>query len=143
MKSFVIVLSMAALALMPWGIEVCAAPPPAIPLWPGQAPGEQGGLSEEKDTTKPTDGLVAGKSVIRLGNVSTPTLAVFRPPADKETGVAVVVLPGGGYHILAMDLEGTEICEWLNSMGVSGVLVKYRVPKRAGLEKHTAALQDA
>jgi acetyl esterase/lipase len=68
---------------------------------------------------------------------------VFRPPAAKETGAAVVVLPGGGYHILAMDLEGTEVCEWLNSMGVTGVLVKYRVPTRAGLEKHTAALQDA
>jgi acetyl esterase/lipase len=81
--------------------------------------------------------------VIRLGNVSKPTLTLYRAPTEKNTGATVVVFPGGGYHILAMDLEGTEICEWLNSIGVNTVLVKYRVPKRAGLEKHTAALQDA
>jgi acetyl esterase/lipase len=54
-----------------------------------------------------------------------------------------VVCPGGGYQILALDLEGTEICDWLNSAGVTAVLLKYRVPKWEGLEKHTAALQDA
>ena len=115
----------------------------ALPLWPGTAPGDKGGLAEEKDTTKPTDDLVAGRRLIRLGNVSQPTLTVYRAPADKANGAAVVVCPGGGYHILAMDLEGTEVCEWLNSIGVTGVLLKYRVPRREGLEKHTAALQDA
>src|SRR5262249_23600897 len=54
-----------------------------------------------------------------------------------------LVSPGGGYNILALDLEGTEVCEWLNSLGVTAVLLKYRVPKRAGQEKHAAALQDA
>jgi acetyl esterase/lipase len=117
--------------------------PLTLDLWPGVVPGEKGELGEERDTTKPGDGLIAGKSVIRLGNVSKPTLAIYRPPADQDTGAAVVVCPGGGYHILAMDLEGTEICEWLNSLGVTGVLLKYRVPKREGLEKHTAAFQDA
>jgi len=87
--------------------------------------------------------LVAGKRVIRLGNVSKPTMSVFRPSEEKDTGVAVLVLPGGGYNILALDLEGTEVCEWLNSQGITGVLLKYRVPKRTGLEKHTAPLQDA
>jgi acetyl esterase/lipase len=53
------------------------------------------------------------------------------------------VCPGGGYHILALDLEGVEVCEWLNSIGVTGILLKYRVPKREGLEKHAIALQDA
>src|SRR6267378_1957705 len=72
-----------------------------------------------------------------------PTIAVYRPPVAKDTGAAVVVCPGGAYQILAMDLEGTEVCDWLNSVGITGVLLKYRVPKRAGLEKHTAALQDA
>ncbi len=100
-------------------------------------------MPEERDTTKATDGLVAGKSVIRLGNVSRPTLQLFRPPASKDTGAAVVVLPGGGYHILAMDLEGTEVCEWLNSIGVTGVLVKYRVPKREGPGENLAPFQDA
>jgi acetyl esterase/lipase len=87
--------------------------------------------------------LIAGKLVIRLGNVSKPTIRIYRPPADKDTGAAVLVFPGGGYHILAMDLEGTEVCDWLNSIGVTGVLLKYRVPKREGLEKHAAPLQDA
>jgi acetyl esterase/lipase len=120
-----------------------AEPPKVIELWPGIAPGEKGNIGEEQDTTKPTDHLVAGKPVIRLGNVSKPTITIYRPPAAKDTGAAVMVCPGGGYHILALDLEGTEVCEWLNSLGFTGVLLKYRVPKRTGLEKHTAALQDA
>jgi acetyl esterase/lipase len=114
-----------------------------IELWPAGAPGEKGNLGEERDTTRPTDGLVAGKSVVRLGNVSKPTITLYQPPADKDTGTAVVVCPGGGYSILAMDLEGTEVCDWLNSIGVTGVLLKYRVPKREGMEKHAAPLQDA
>jgi len=120
-----------------------AGPSKVIDLWPGMAPGEKGNMGEEKDTTKPTDQFVAGKRVIRLGNVSKPTLSFYRPPADKDTGTAVLVCPGGGYHILAMDLEGTEVCEWLNSVGVTAVLLKYRVPKREGSESYTAPLQDA
>ncbi|MDR3402633.1 MAG: alpha/beta hydrolase [Chthoniobacter sp.] len=116
--------------------------PPAIKLWPDTAPGEKGDIGEEKDMTKPTDGKPGGKVIIRLGNVSQPTITVYAPPADKANGTAVVVCPGGGYSILALDLEGSEICEWLNSLGVTGVLLKYRVPKRAGLEKHVAPLQD-
>ena len=114
-----------------------------LELWPMGAPGEKGNIGEERDTTKATDQLIAGKPVIRLGNVSKPTIRIYRPPADKNSGAAVLVFPGGGYHILAMDLEGTEVCDWLNSIGVTGVLLKYRVPKREGLEKHAAPLQDA
>ncbi|HUD47668.1 MAG TPA: alpha/beta hydrolase [Candidatus Baltobacteraceae bacterium] len=112
-------------------------------LWPNGAPGETGDIGVEHDTTKPGDGLVGGKPVIRLGNVSTPTLTLFQPAPENETGAAVVVCPGGGYTILAMDLEGTEVCQWLNSAGVTAVLLKYRVPARKGLERYTAALQDA
>jgi acetyl esterase/lipase len=112
-------------------------------LWPNGAPGETGDIGVEHDTTKPDDGLVGGKPVIRLGNVSTPTLTLFQPAPENETGAAVVVCPGGGYTILAMDLEGTEVCQWLNSAGVTAVLLKYRVPARKGLERYTAALQDA
>jgi acetyl esterase/lipase len=114
-----------------------------VELWPGQAPGENGNIGEERDMTKPGDGLVAGQAVVRLGNVSRPALTFYRPPPEIDTGTAVVVCPGGGYHILAMDLEGSEVCQWLNSVGVTGVLLKYRVPKRPGIEKHSAALQDA
>lgn len=117
--------------------------PAPVALWPGRAPGDTGELGEEADTTKPTDNLIAGRRLIRLGKVSQPTLTVFRPPADRDTGASVLVCPGGGYHILALDLEGTEVCEWLNSIGVTGVLLKYRVPRREGREPHAAPLQDA
>jgi len=114
-----------------------------MPLWPNGAPGEKGDIGVEQDTSKPNEGLVGGKPVIRIGNVSAPTLTVFRPAPEKETGAAVVVCPGGGYRILAWDLEGTEVCQWLNSAGVTAFLLKYRVPARKGLERYTAPLQDA
>jgi acetyl esterase/lipase len=114
-----------------------------IELWPKEVPGEKEPIGEERDTTKPGDNLVAGKPGIRLGNVSKPSLTLTRPPKEKDTGAAVVIFPGGAYHILAMDLEGTEVAEWLNSIGVSAAVVKYRVPRRAGREKHAAPLQDA
>jgi acetyl esterase/lipase len=121
----------------------CLAADPPIPLWPKTAPGESGDIGEEKDTTGPTGGLVAGRRVIRLGNVSVPTMTVYRAPKDKATGASVLVFPGGGYSILALDLEGTEICEWLNSIGVTAILVKYRVPARAGRPRYAAPLEDA
>jgi acetyl esterase/lipase len=114
-----------------------------IPLWPGVAPGEKGDIGEEHDTTKPDPKVPKEKYIIRLGNVSKPTLTVFRPPADKNTGTAVLVCPGGGYSILAYDLEGSEVCEWLNTIGVNGVLLKYRVPERKERPKHEAPVQDA
>jgi acetyl esterase/lipase len=114
-----------------------------IPLWPKGGPNEKGDVGEEHDATKPSDGLVSGQRVIRLGNVSKPEITLYRLSKEKETGTAVVVCPGGGYNILAMDLEGTEICEWFNSIGVTGVLLKYRVPTRPGDDKHILPLQDA
>lgn len=114
-----------------------------VALWPGKAPGETKELPPEADMTKPSDKPVGGKTLIRLGNVAHPTLTIYTPASAKNTGVAVLVCPGGGYNILASDLEGTEVCEWLNSIGVTAVLLKYRVPRRAGLEKHAAPLQDA
>jgi acetyl esterase/lipase len=120
-----------------------AEPAAVLDLWPSEVPGEKGNVGEEKDTTKSTDNLVAGRKLIRLGNVSRPTLSIYRPFPENDTGASVIVCPGGGYYILAMDLEGTEICEWLNSIGVTGILLKYRVPKREGLERYTAAGQDA
>jgi acetyl esterase/lipase len=120
-----------------------AANPPAVPLWPNGAPGDPRLAAAEKDTSGADAALVAGKSVIRLGNVSTPTLSIYRASKDKDTGASVVVFPGGGYNILAMDLEGTEVCEWLNSIGVTAVLVKYRVPARPNRPRWAAPLEDA
>ncbi len=117
--------------------------PSPIPLWPGRAPGEVKELPPEADTTQPKGDLIAGRRVIRLGNVSNPTITIYRPDSAKDTGATVVVCPGGGYYILAMDLEGTEVCAWLNSIGVTGVLLKYRVPGREGGERYVAPLQDA
>jgi acetyl esterase/lipase len=114
-----------------------------IALWPNGAPGEKGNIGEEKDMSKPTDNKVAGRELIRLGNVSNPTITVYRPSKQKDTGAAMVVCPGGGYHILALDLEGTEVCEWLNSIGVTAILLKYRVPVREGLPRYAPPLQDA
>ena len=119
------------------------ADPPAIRLWPGPAPGEKGGLGLEADTSKPDSDLVAARSVVRIGNVSDPTIEVFQPPVGTATGTAVLVCPGGGFYILAMDLEGTEVCSWLNSVGVTAVLLKYRVPRREGRLPYAAPLEDA
>lgn len=120
-----------------------APPPLELPLWTGTAPGDKGDLGEEKDTTSPDPKTGKKDDIIRLGNVSHPTITIYHPDKAKNTGAAVVVCPGGGYQILAQNLEGTEVCKWLNSIGVTGILLKYRVPQRAGLEKHTAPLQDA
>src|SRR4051812_40983043 len=86
-------------------VSIAAAADNPIPLWPGDAPGEKGDIGVEQDMTKPADGMVAGKRVIRIGNVSKPTLTVYRAPKENNSRAAVVVFPGGGYHILAMDLE--------------------------------------
>jgi acetyl esterase/lipase len=115
---------------------------PTINIWPGAAPGAPSNLPHEGDTTTPKDNLIAGKPLIRLGNVSVPTLTVYKP-TGHNTGAAVVVFPGGGYKILAMDLEGTEVCDWLNSVGVTCLLLKYRVPDTGPYPKSPAALQDA
>ncbi|WP_146409563.1 alpha/beta hydrolase [Allorhodopirellula heiligendammensis] len=108
-------------------------------LWPDGAPGERGDIGEEHDTTSAEE---TTNRVIRLGNVSEPTMTLYRASDNSETAATVIVCPGGGYHILAMDLEGTEVCEWLNSIGVNAVLLKYRVPRREGLPAHAAPLQD-
>ena len=117
-------------------------PPQTIQLWPHGAPGPKTATAPEADTTTQEDNLVAGRPVIRLGNVSEATVTVYRPAQETETGTAVLVFPGGGYQILAMDLEGTEICHWLNSLGVTAVLVKYRVPQPLKT-RYAEPLEDA
>lgn len=95
-------------------------------LWPGTPPDAQPTRPEEVAmTTK--DELVAGKPYTYISNVSRPTITVYSP-AGHNTGAAIVVFPGGGYQILAVDLEGTEVCDWLVSKGITCVLLKYRVP---------------
>jgi len=113
-----------------------------IAVWPGAAPGEPANIGPEGDMTTAKDGKPGGRSVVRIGNVSNPTLTLYKPKGNN-TGAAVVVFPGGGYRILAIDLEGTEVCDWLNSAGVTCLLLKYRVPDTGPYPKSPAALQDA
>jgi acetyl esterase/lipase len=123
-----------------------------IPIWPGAAPDPQpvnpveaGGQETAKTEVKD---LVAGKPWTYLENVTTPTITVYAP-TSANTGAAVVVFPGGGYQILAIDLEGTEVCDWLTQKGITCVLLKYRVtdvgpyPKSGPYPESPMALEDA
>jgi acetyl esterase/lipase len=118
-----------------------------LPVWPGAAPGAPATMAPERDMTTAKDNLIAGKPLIRLGNVVTPTLTFYAPHAlggpAPAIAPAVVVFPGGGYNILAIDLEGTEVCDWLNEAGYACILLKYRVPGTGPYPKSAAALQDA
>ncbi|MFC4526305.1 alpha/beta hydrolase [Dyella halodurans] len=98
-----------------------------LPLWPGAAPDLQSVPGPE--TVKSSDKFLAGKPVTNVFNVTRPTMTVYAP-TGRNTGAAVVVIPGGGFQILAMDLEGTEACDWLTSNGMTCVLLKYRVPSK-------------
>ncbi len=102
-----------------------SALPVPTPIWPGEPPGPR--RVTKAETRLPAETPVAGRPWTYVSNVSQPTLTVY-PPKGKNTGAAVVVFPGGGYQILAVDLEGTEACDWLTSIGITCVLLKYRVP---------------
>jgi len=123
--------------------SVATAEPIVINVWPDSPPGDLQALPPESDLTRETDPPVAGRRIIKLGNVSTPQLAIYRPAAEPDTGAAVVICPGGGHHILAYDLEGTEVAEWLNRLGITGIVLKYRVPFRDPQQRWKAAVQDA
>jgi acetyl esterase/lipase len=112
-----------------------------LPLWPNAAPGAPANPAPEKTTVRP-GGPIPGRTIIVLDNVYTPTLTVY-PPKAANTGVAIAVFPGGAYRMLAIDIEGTEVCNWLNSLGITCVLVKYRVPDSGPYPKFSGALQDA
>jgi acetyl esterase/lipase len=107
--------------------------PPAglkqIPIWPNGAPdmADVSQPAERVEVTKAPD-VVAGRPYIAAYDVTSPTMTVF-PPKGKSTGATMVVFPGGGFELLAMDLEGTEICDWMTAKGITCVLLKYRVPK--------------
>ncbi len=107
-------------------------------LWHEAAPGERGDIPDEA-VTPPAN----ANDVLRISNVSVPTMTIYAPPKERANGACVMICPGGGYNILAYEHEGTEIAEYFNSIGVTAAVLKYRVPRREGLEKHLPALQDA
>jgi acetyl esterase/lipase len=98
-----------------------------VPIWPGTPPDARPAQGPEQAVTRPKDHLVAGRPWTYVQNVSTPTMTVYAP-TGTNTGAAVVVFPGGGYNILAIDLEGSEVCDWVTARGITCVLLKYRVP---------------
>jgi acetyl esterase/lipase len=102
-----------------------------IYLWPGKVPGE----SKEKHS--PAVDTSRKDNVLRYSEVTNPAMEVFLPDAAKRNGSAVIVCPGGGYRILAYDLEGTEIAAWLNKLGFTAFVLQYRIP-----DKKEGALQD-
>jgi acetyl esterase/lipase len=119
-----------------------------LPIWPGAVPDARPYTGPETVKNTGSTSLVGGRSWTYINNVSRPTMTVYAPKG-QNTGAAVVVFPGGGYQILAIDLEGTEVCDWLTAKGITCVLLKYRVPGEEKLPKSGAypaspeALEDA
>ncbi|WP_255462242.1 hypothetical protein [Granulicella sp. WH15] len=101
-----------------------------IPIWPGAVPDARPTTGPENVQSVGPESLVAGKPWLWLERVSQPTMTVYSP-RGKNTGAAIIVFPGGGYEGLAIDLEGTEVCDWLVAKGITCVLLKYRVPAPA------------
>jgi len=119
-----------------------------VPIWPVAAPDPQPVRGAEVVEPSGNTFRVAGREVLGVSNVTRPTMTVYSPQG-KNTGVAVIVFPGGGYQTLAIDLEGTEVCDWLTSQGITCVLLKYRVtdvgpyPKSGPYPESPMALEDA
>lgn len=117
---------------------------PVVTVWPNSPPTWDAPTQPESDTSGPHDRSVAGQPVIRLGHVSIPQLHVFaaKDAAGQPSSTIVVVCPGGGYNILAWDLEGTEIAQQFQASGVTAVVLKYRVPTRPRDDRWTPVIQD-
>lgn len=117
-----------------------AATTETLKLWDGEPP-----LAKPSDKPEayiaPDPGM--DPDITRLGNVSEPSLTVYHAPADKRTGACILICPGGGYYILAMKHEGSQVAEWLNSLGVTAVVLKYRVPSPKGEPAQLRPLLDA
>jgi acetyl esterase/lipase len=103
--------------------------PLVVDVWPGKPAGDNAETIGPEKWLDPRPGDKWQKWVT---NVTRPTLTIYRPPQDKDNGAAALICPGGGYHALMWDLEGEEVAAWLNSLGVTGMILKYRCPRRPG-----------
>lgn len=132
---------------VPW--SSVADEPKVVRLWPGKAPDEPGTIGPEfvhmsKESTK--DKVEVTEPTRLISNVTEPTITLVRPAKEKDTGASVIICPGGGYWNLFWQLEAEEVAAWLNTYGVTGVMLKYRVPRRPDEPKGLPArrpLQDA
>jgi len=129
---FILMVSFVTCFCVAWS-AVGAETPLIVEIWPGTAPDESGNIGEEKFRMSPKldrKQVEVTEQTRLITNVTKPTLTIYRPAKDKDTGTAVLICPGGGYWDLYWQLEGEEVAAWLNSIGVTGIILKYRVPRR-------------
>lgn len=123
-------------------LSLCAlshsAEPQTLKLWPEGPPGQ---MAPKSEATKKLIASYGGVTPTRLSDVTDPTITIYRP--EKPNGASVVVAPGGGFMFLSYSFEGTQVCEWLNTLGVTAVLLKYRTPTRDEKEMFTMPVEDA
>jgi acetyl esterase/lipase len=142
---------MAALALESCAFPVASAaePPLVLDVWPHGPPDEPGKIGSERTRTSPKldrKQVEVTEQTLLITDVTQPTLTLYRPAKNIDTGTVMIICPGGGYWDLYWQLEGEEVASWLNSIGVTGVILKYRVPRRPDEPKAEPArrpLQDA
>lgn len=138
-----------ALSMCATGPTVAADKPLVVEVWLGSVPDENGNIGTEKVRMSPKldrKQVEVTEPTRLVTNVTKPTITIYRPPREKDTGTAVLICPGGGYWDLYWQLEGEEVAAWLNSVGVTGIILKYRVPRRPDEAKGEPArrpLQDA
>lgn len=118
-----------ALACLFAACPACAGEPVVVELWPGKVPGDAG--IKRQETSRIHQSPLVGPTRL-ITNVSRPTLTVYRPEKARDTGTAMIICPGGGYWDLYWELEGEEVAAWLNSQGMTGIILKYRCPRRPG-----------
>jgi acetyl esterase/lipase len=128
---------------------LAADKPVVVELWPGKVPDETGTIGPETVRMSPKldkKQVEVTEPTRLVTNVTKPSITIYRPAKDKDTGTAMIICPGGGYWNLYWELEGEEVATWLNSLGVTGIILKYRVPRRPDDvrgEPARRALQDA
>jgi acetyl esterase/lipase len=148
MRRLAATVSLVACLCLAWPV-VGDDPPQVVELWPGTAPEETGTIGAETSRLSPQldrKQVEVTEPTKLVTNVTKPTLTIYRPAREKDTGTAVLICPGGGYWNLYWQLEGEEVAAWLNSLGVTGIILKYRVPRRPDEPKGEPArrpLQDA
>jgi acetyl esterase/lipase len=143
----------AAVSMIVWlGVAwpaVAAGNPLVVNVWPGLAPGENSDPGAERSVLSPKldrKQVEVTEPTRMITGVTRPTLTIYRPAKAKDTGTAILICPGGGYWNLYWQLEGEEVAAWLNSLGVTGIILKYRVPRHSDeppTEPARRPLQDA
>src|SRR5881397_794324 len=131
MNPFIAVAAMLVSLIVAW--SAAAAEPLVLEIWPGKVPDESGDIGAERFRMSPAldrKQVEVTEPTRMITDVTKPTLTIYRPAKDKDTGTAILICPGGGYWNLYWQLEGEEVATWLNSIGVTGIILKYRVPRR-------------